>query len=325
MFARALLPVLLVLAGSCVPQARVERALPVAAERLSAEDFRHLPAAEIPRVIDSVTAPGPAARPFTAAAASPSALDCLTEAVYYEARGEPIEGQRAVAQVVLNRVRHPAFPRSVCGVVFQGAHRSTGCQFSFTCDGSMRGARNRGAWERAREVAAAALSGYVFAPVGLATHFHADYVRPWWAGAMRRAVKIGAHIFYRWPGQWGDPLNFRRPYQGGEGRPWLRADDGAGSNATELVAGVAIHRGGSAASAEIADPARGEATPAPAPTAAPVRLAAVETVSGVRVHRAAARTDRRLVADVTVHRRSADPAPAPDAADGNAEDAALTH
>lgn len=114
------------------------------------------------------------ARPFRMASALDASrdLDCLTQAAYYEARGEGREGMQAVAQVVLNRARHPAFPKSVCGVVYQGAGRSTGCQFSFTCNGAMRGGVNRAAWDRARDVASRALSGAVFAPVGNATHFH---------------------------------------------------------------------------------------------------------------------------------------------------------
>jgi len=322
MYARALTMVLLVLLGSCVPQARVEHALPAAPDRLSLEDLQRLPEAELPRVIDVVTAPGPAARPFTAPTPA-SALDCLTEAVYYEARGEPVDGQRAVAQVVLNRVRHPAFPNSICGVVFQGSSRSTGCQFSFTCDGSMRGPRNPAAWARAREIAAAALSGYVFAPVGLATHFHADYVHPGWASAMRRAVKIGAHIFYRWPGQWGDPLNFSRPYRGWETRPALRAEGGAPAGNVELVAGVTIHRGGSgSATASNADPVETPSAQEPAPP--PARVARVETIGGVRVHRAAARADRRTIARVALHRGAAEPSPAPAAENTVAQDVALT-
>lgn len=123
-------------------------------------------------------------------------LQCLTEAVYYEARGESARGQAAVAQVVLNRVRHPAFPKSVCGVVFQGAGRS-GCQFSFTCDGSMRGPRELAAWERARDVAARTLAGVVVADIGKATHFHTVAVAPVWAPQMLRVAQVGAHIFYR--------------------------------------------------------------------------------------------------------------------------------
>jgi hypothetical protein len=94
------------------------------------------------------------------------AIACLTAAVYYEARSEPTDGQRAVAQVVLNRVRDRAFPHSVCGVVYQGSTRRTGCQFSFTCDGSMNHPRDGAAWARAASVARAAFDGSVFAPVG---------------------------------------------------------------------------------------------------------------------------------------------------------------
>ncbi len=131
------------------------------------------------------------------------ALDCLAAAVWYEAGDDP-SGQRAVAQVVLNRARHPAFPASVCGVVFQGSERSTGCQFSFTCDGSMQ-SRHPGpaAWARARAVAAAALAGAVDPRVGLATHYHADYVVPVWRSGLVKLAQVGLHLFYRWPGDWG--------------------------------------------------------------------------------------------------------------------------
>lgn len=98
-----------------------------------------------------------------------SAVDCLTAAVYYEAGNEPLNGQRAVAQVVLNRVRHPAFPASVCAVVFEGSMRATGCQFTFTCDGSLMRAPSAAGWKRAQAVAIAALSGYVEPSVGYAT------------------------------------------------------------------------------------------------------------------------------------------------------------
>jgi len=105
-------------------------------------------------------------------------LDCLTDAVYFEARGESKRGQQAVATVVLNRVKNPNFPKSVCGVVFQRA--SSGCQFSFACDGSMRHGRDEDAWEQARRVAARALSGYVLRDIGSATHFHTIDVSPDW-------------------------------------------------------------------------------------------------------------------------------------------------
>ena len=128
-------------------------------------------------------------------------LECLTAAVYYEARGEGEAGQAAVAQVVLNRVRHPQFPHSVCGVVYQGAARRV-CQFSFTCDGSMRRAREPGAWDRARRIAARALGGFVMASVGNATHFHTTGVAPGWRGMMR-VSQVGTHIFYRFGGRNG--------------------------------------------------------------------------------------------------------------------------
>jgi hypothetical protein len=123
-------------------------------------------------------------------------LDCLTQAVYFEARGETPRGQAAVAQVVLNRVRHPAFPKTVCGVVFQGAARH-GCQFSFACDGSMRIGREAAAWKRARKVAARALSGAVLSDVGTATHFHTTGVAPAWGPRMLRVAQVGLHVFYR--------------------------------------------------------------------------------------------------------------------------------
>ncbi len=143
-------------------------------------------------------------------------LDCLTAAVYYEAASETLDGQRAVAQVVLNRTRHPAFPHSVCGVVFQGAERKTGCQFSFTCDGSLMRVPSSQGWARARAVANAALAGFVYAPVGWATHYHTDYVAPYWAPTLAKAAVIGAHIFYRWPGGEGRPSAFTARYAGAE-------------------------------------------------------------------------------------------------------------
>ena len=124
-------------------------------------------------------------------------LNCLTEAVYYEARSESVSGQRAVAQVVLNRVKHPAFPKSVCAVVFQGAGHRRGCQFSFACDGSMRGRREASAWAEARRVATRALAGAVAREVGSATHYHTIAVNPAWRGEMARVSQVGVHVFYR--------------------------------------------------------------------------------------------------------------------------------
>ena len=142
--------------------------------------------------------PNPAAAPFSMGRASKAvredALDCLTAAIYYEAARESPDGQRAVAQVVLNRVRHPAFPASVCGVVYQGSTLPTGCQFTFTCDGSLLRPAERSYWQRAKAIAEAALNGAVFAPVGMATHYHADYVVPVWAPNLVKNAAIGAHL-----------------------------------------------------------------------------------------------------------------------------------
>lgn len=125
--------------------------------------------------------------------------DCLARAIYYEARAEADRGQYAVAEVVLNRVSHPLYPNNVCDVVYEGANRTTGCQFTFTCDGSeRRGPRGR-AWTRAQSVAAFALMGEAPAVTGEATHYHADYIRPYWAPSLQRTETIGAHVFYRMP------------------------------------------------------------------------------------------------------------------------------
>ncbi|MGH7019381.1 MAG: cell wall hydrolase [Brevundimonas sp.] len=153
----------------------------------------------------------PAAQPFRLGTALDQSrdLDCLTKAAYYEARGEGVDGMKAVAQVVLNRARHPAFPNTVCAVVFQGSNRSTGCQFSFTCNGAMRGAVNRAAWNRARDVASKALSGQVYAAVGNATHFHTTGVSPSWRNSLVKVGQVGDHLFYRFGGRSGSSDAFR--------------------------------------------------------------------------------------------------------------------
>ena len=157
-----------------------------------------------------------AARPFVVPASGSDeqrALLCLTQAVYYEAGYEPLAGRRGVAQVILNRMRHPAFPKSICGVVYQGAGTRV-CQFTFVCDGALSRAPEPGAWRQARSVAEAALSGFVEATVGQSTHYHADYVAPRWAPLLTKVARIGAHIFYRWPGAWGRPQAFTGRYIG---------------------------------------------------------------------------------------------------------------
>src|SRR4051794_26894122 len=163
--------------------------------------------------------PNPVATPFVLkgdAAARSQALSCLASAVYYEAGNQDEAGARAVAQVVLNRVRHPAFPNTVCGVVYEGSTRPTGCQFTFTCDGSLNREPDPDGWRRARTVAEAALAGYVYAPVGWATHYHANYVLPTWASTMAKNAIVGAHLFYRWSGSWGQSAAFTSAYPGRE-------------------------------------------------------------------------------------------------------------
>jgi spore germination cell wall hydrolase CwlJ-like protein len=193
------------------------------AEAMSATDVRQISAESAEAInasVPVVNGPNPAASPFRLAGASAAdrarSLDCLTAAIYYEAGVEPLDGQRAVAQVVLNRVRHPAYPNTVCGVVFEGAQRRTGCQFSFACDGSLRRTPMPAVWERARAVAAQALSGYVYAPVGLALNYHANYVVPYWASSLVKNATVGRHIFYIWRGNMGRPGAFADRYAGVE-------------------------------------------------------------------------------------------------------------
>jgi len=169
------------------------------------------------------------------------ALNCLAQAVYYEASGEGADGQRAVAQVVLNRMRHPGYPASVCGVVYQGSERGSGCQFTFTCDGSLLRAPVPGLWARARKVAQDALSGKVFAPVGHATHYHADFVLPYWADSLDKTMQLGHHIFYRLRGSLGERNAFMQRYSGTE--PEVRPPDAAlilSQSATAQLAGALL-------------------------------------------------------------------------------------
>lgn len=133
---------------------------------------------------------------FRAALDETRELQCLTEAVYYEARGETAAGQAAVAQVVLNRTRHPAYPKSICGVVFQGSS-AAGCQFSFACNGSIHRRVEPWAWRRAEKVAARAMDGYVMPEVGQATHFHVAGLSPDWQTSLLKVAQVGAHVFYR--------------------------------------------------------------------------------------------------------------------------------
>lgn len=122
---------------------------------------------------------------------------CLATAIYFEARGESMNGQIAVGQVILNRVRSPQFPETICGVVYQG-QMAPGCQFSFACDGKTDIPRNDAQWAQAQSLARKITSGEVWLPdVGYSTYYHANYVRPQWVNDMSRIDTIGRHIFYK--------------------------------------------------------------------------------------------------------------------------------
>jgi hypothetical protein len=170
------------------------------------------------------------------------AVDCLAIAAMAEA-GADDDGQRAVIQVVLNRVRHPAFAKTVCGVVFEGSHRTTGCQFTFTCDGALARRHSATSWTRARERAMQALDGRVYAPVGLATHYHTDWVHPYWSASLIKLARVDTHLFFRWPGYWGKATVLSIPYRGGE--PAIRQlsylpghGDGAQTPASQLASQI---------------------------------------------------------------------------------------
>ncbi len=198
------------------------------------------------------------------------ALECLATAIYYEAASEPDDGQAAVAQVILNRVRHPTFPNTVCGVIYQGSDRK-GCQFSYACDGAMARRPSVSGWARARRAADLALSGRVFAPIGMATHYHTYAVTPYWNKSLVMTGVYGAHFFHRWKGYWGTPRAFTAVYAGGEPVPGPHGYRTADTRlAIDLVGGAlplatpTIPSGVSAADADITQlrPAYREATAA---------------------------------------------------------------
>ncbi len=224
-------------------------------------------------------APAAAAQPFHLRGALDQSrdLECLTQAVYYEARGEPSAGQAAVAQVILNRVRHPAFPKSICGVVFQGA-KVGGCQFSFACDGQPHHPLDNSSWRRAEKVAAQALGGQVMTEVGDATHFHVVGTGSRWSAGLMRVAQIGAHVFYRFGGHKGAPSMFH-----GEPEPSDAASSGRPVFASLALSGASVSPAKLLASASAAvehaatavenaakgvAPADSKSAPAPAPVAA---------------------------------------------------------
>jgi spore germination cell wall hydrolase CwlJ-like protein len=147
-------------------------------------------------IVDRVRRPAPPFRFRGGIAAREQATECLATAALYEA-GDDRDGQRAVIQVVLNRVGKPGFPATVCGVVYQGAGRATGCQFSFTCDGSQARRPEHTGWAQARRFAKRALGGYVYARVGRATHYHADWMVPYWRPSLDKVAQVRSHIFYQ--------------------------------------------------------------------------------------------------------------------------------
>ena len=124
-------------------------------------------------------------------------LKCLTQAVYFEARGENIDGQIAVAEVIMNRVESDLWPNNVCDVISQGADQLNRCQFSFICDGKPESITDRASYQRAKDVALLVLQGERRGIAGGATHYHADYVNPSWAGHMLRTATVGTHLFYK--------------------------------------------------------------------------------------------------------------------------------
>jgi len=149
-----------------------------------------------------------------------TALKCLTEAIYYEAANETRKGKHAVAQVVMNRMRHPAYPNSVCSVVYQGANDRV-CQFSFTCDGALLRTPLRRQWRESLDVAKEVMRGKQLPEVGTATHYHADYVVPKWAYTLAKLQVIGTHIFYRFPGRAGEPRAFNASWAHSESVPTI--------------------------------------------------------------------------------------------------------
>ena len=216
---------LLMSAASCVPVSGLTvagapqalAAIPKAAAPAPGLEWARLDPGMPYKVFEAAAAP---ALPFSGEARSEDdkarSLECLAQAIYYEAASESEDGQRAVAQVVLNRVRHQSYPNSVCGVVYQGSHLRTGCQFTFTCDGSLGRQPSAYAWARARRIAAEAIGGEVYGPVGNATHYHTTAILPYWAHSLTRAAVVGAHVFYRGRGKAGSPDAFTQDYAGVE-------------------------------------------------------------------------------------------------------------
>jgi spore germination cell wall hydrolase CwlJ-like protein len=249
------------IAGAVVVEHSLERlasqpASPVASQEAVAEPGQRAQTMR-PLAVTKVRIPVPAER-GRAEGYRPSGsglardVQCLTEAVYYEARGESAAGQAAVAQVILNRVRHPSYPKTVCGVVYQRARSS--CQFSFACDGAMSRRHERGAWNRAHAIATRALSGFVMSEVGAATHFHATRVAPNWGPGLLRVSEVGLHVFYRL----------------GRGAPMVTRVEAVGPQEAEDVTPADDVRLTSGEASEVSAPVEVVTPTAPQPTTQPV-------------------------------------------------------
>jgi|CXWL01.1.fsa_nt_gi spore germination cell wall hydrolase CwlJ-like protein len=200
---------------------------------------------------------------------NPRELGCLAQAIYYEARGETQRGQVAVAEVVMNRVSSPHYPNTVCGVVYQGSERSTGCQFTFTCDGSL-GQRPRGrAWDRAQRVATAVMLGYTRPVTQHATHYHTHAVNPVWSAGLVETTSIGTHVFYRFPNR-SERATYQEALERRRGVFGARRQE---APAAEQVVPGAVEEIAPAAAAELAVEADAEATPPvqPLPDAEPLK------------------------------------------------------
>ncbi len=196
--------------GGAQPAARLTLAVAPSAEGLRArangmlaEDAEEAPAMIVNAALRDSSALA-ALRPFQPASLRTASrttkeTNCLAEAIYYEARSEGLPGQMAVAEVVVNRVRSGHYPSTFCGVVYQGAHRSTGCQFTFTCDGSLTRRPRGEAWDRAQMIAAQVMMGFARPITHKATHYHTQAVAPVWSASLVETTRIGAHVFYRFP------------------------------------------------------------------------------------------------------------------------------
>ena len=188
-------------------------------------------------------------------------LNCLSEAVYYEARGESYQGQVAVAEVVMNRLKSKAYPKSVCAVVYQGSGRSLGCQFTFTCDGSVHRRPRGAAWGRAQQIAAQVMQGFTRPITAHATHYHTNAVDPIWSSGLIETTRIGSHVFYRFPHE-----NERAMVQ----QAMMRRRAAVGAPADEPPGELIPPAAEAAAAAEaVAQSAQPHATTTPAPAPKP--------------------------------------------------------